>query len=75
MSDDTPSTPSPRRPKWWYSADEKRGFAWVSVVGYDYRSADQSGLGKATLYVYLTGALLSLHGGEADTVYQELKKR
>lgn len=74
---DTPQPESipARRPRWWYSADEKRGFCWASVVGHDYRSSSGGEHGKSTLYLYLNGALMHLTGNEADSVYAELKKR
>ena len=67
-------TPASRRARWWYSADEKRGFAWASVVGWDYRRAGSAGFDKSVLYVYLQSALLHLHGTEADSVYAEVVK-
>lgn len=76
MSDSTPAAPSttPRRARWWYSADEKRGFAWASVVGYDYRQGGSAGFVSSVLYVYLSGGIAILNGKEADTVHPELVK-
>lgn len=74
MSDSTGPSSPPRRARWWYSADEKRGFAWASVVGYDYRKGGQAGFTTSVLYLYLSSALLHLHGAEADSVYAEVVK-
>jgi len=77
MTDPAPSKPEPnqRRPRWWYSADERRGFCWAEVVGYDYKQSGSSGFTASALYVYLKSAIFHLVGSEADTVYAELKKR
>lgn len=75
MSDSTPAaSPASRRTRWWYSADEKRGFAWASVVGYDYRQGGSAGFTQSVLYVYLGGGIVLLNGKEADAVYPELVK-
>ncbi len=58
---------------WWFSNDEKRGFAWSEVKGFKYHDANSLGSGcQSTIYVYLGGGIVHLSGSEADQVYQQL---
>lgn len=59
---------------WWFSADEKRGFAWSEVVGRTYHAAGEAGFNDSVLYLYLGGGIMNLKGKEADEVYKELVK-
>lgn len=63
-----------KKTDWWYSTDERRGFCFGAVKGFDYEQPQQIGGGLgATLYLYLDGGLMHLTGNEADTVYQLVK--
>lgn len=73
ITDLTPTAPT-RRPRWWYSADSKRGFCWSEVTGYDYKSVGAS-ISTSTLYLYLSSGIFRLIGTEADQVYEQLLKR
>jgi hypothetical protein len=61
---------------WWFSPDNRRGFNWDEVVGYDYRQGGKSiGFAQSQLYIYLKSAILTLHALEADAVFAQIKDR
>lgn len=60
---------------WWFSQDGKRGFSWASIVGYDYKPGGRMGYATSVLYMYTSVGILNLSGAEADSVYEEARKR
>lgn len=52
---------------WWYSLDEKRGFCWDEVIGYDYKEPSNEG-GKPALYLYLKAGIYHLVAEEAKAI-------
>ena len=59
---------------WWFSNDDKRGFAWSEVAGFMYHEAGSLGVAKSTLYLYLRSGIMNLSGAEADDVYGQIEK-
>ena len=64
-----------RKPRWWYSRDERRGFCWAEMTAYDFRAGGVGSHLTSTLYLYVKGGIVHLNGAEADEVYAEIKKR
>lgn len=63
------------RKDWWYSADDRIGFNWKAVVGYDWHPANGSTALNDSIYVYTSGGILRIGGGDAAAVYEQLKAK
>ena len=63
------------RTGWWYSSDDRIGFCWKAVIGYDWKAANGGTALRDTLYVYLGSGILRVEGGEAAAVYGELRAK
>lgn len=74
LTDSIPETPT-RRPRWWFSKNERIGFCWSNVTAHDFRPNTGGEHGKATLYLYVQGGILHLIGNDAEEVFKELQKR
>ena len=63
-----------RSPRWWYSRDMKRGFAWAEVKGFHFHPSNTPGFDMQCLYIYLSAGILRLTGVETEEVHKELIK-
>lgn len=64
-----------KRADWWYSPDERTGFSWRDVVGYDWHPANGGTALSDYIYVYLGSGILRISGANATAVHAELITR
>lgn len=61
--------------EWWFSRDERKGFNWASVCGYDYHAQNGASALQATIYVYVESGIVRVTGDEAVTLFDQMKGR